>query len=217
MNIEQARENMIKQQFRPCEVLDEATLTAFRRVRREDFVPPACKHLAFADTALPLEQGQTMLEPKLEARLLQELALKPTERVLEIGAGSGFMAALLASQAGAVVSLEIVPELAERARRNLAAAGITNVRVEIADGVEGWEGEGEGLWDAILLSGAVPAVPEKLLKQLRPGGRLAAIVGSAPVFAIVLVVATENGFKTKKLLETGATPLVHFDAPAFRF
>ncbi|MDR1648171.1 MAG: protein-L-isoaspartate O-methyltransferase [Zoogloeaceae bacterium] len=217
MNIEQARENMIAQQFRPCEVLDEATLAAFRHVRREAFVPPACKDLAFADTALPLGQGQTMLEPRLEARLLQELALKPTERVLEVGTGSGFMAALLASQAGAVVSLEIVPELAGLARRNLEAAGITNVRVEIANGAEGWKGEGEGLWDAILISGAVPAVPEKLLKQLRPGGRLAAIVGSAPIFAAVLVVATENGFKTTKLLETGASPLAHFDTPAFRF
>jgi protein-L-isoaspartate(D-aspartate) O-methyltransferase len=179
MNIEQARFNMIEQQIRPWEVLDPGVLSLLAVVRREDFVPEAYRSLAFTDTELPLPEGQSMLAPRVEARMLQELQVQRHEHVLEVGAGSGFMAALLAHRARQVVSLEILPTLAKMAQQNLHRAAVMNATVRCANGAAGLAGEGP--FDAIMLSGSVAAVPQALLEQLKVGGRLIAIVGDEPV------------------------------------
>jgi protein-L-isoaspartate(D-aspartate) O-methyltransferase len=206
MNIEQARFNMIEQQIRPWDVLDPQVLDLLFVVKRENFTPPAYRNLAFADMEIPLGDGQSMLAPKIEAKLLQELGLRNTDKVLEIGTGSGYMAALLAARAEHVVSVESRPALAEQARRNLADAGVNNVTVETGNGTGGWPARGP--YDAIVVSGSLPELPEALLKQLRVGGRLAAIVGEAPVMEAVLVTCTGEGiYNTVNLFETVVPPL----------
>lgn len=206
MNIEQARFNMIEQQIRPWEVLDPSVLDLLFVVKREDFVPPAYRSLAFADLEIPLGRGQVMLAPKIEAKLLQELSVKKTDKVLEIGTGSGYMAALLAARAEHVVTVEIDPELADAARANLQRAGVTNVTVEVGDGAQGWAHRGP--FDVIVVSGALPVLSQALLKQLWPGGRLAAIVGEAPVMEAQLVTSTADGvYNTVNLFETVVPPL----------
>ncbi|RIX44192.1 MAG: protein-L-isoaspartate O-methyltransferase [Rhodocyclales bacterium GT-UBC] len=201
MNIEQARFNMIEQQIRPWEVLDQQVLDLLFVVKREDFVPAAYRNLAFADLEIPLGSGQVMLAPRIEARLLQELAIKKTDKVLEIGTGSGYMAALLAARAEHVISIESRPELADFARQNLERAGITNVTIEVANGAAGWSQRGP--YDAIVVSGSLPAVPDALLKQLRVGGRLAIVVGEAPVMEAQLITCTADGvYNTVNLFET---------------
>ena len=212
MNIEQARFNMIEQQIRPWNVLDTSVLELLAVVKREDFVPSAYQALAFVDTEVPLPGGQCMLAPKVEARLLQELAVHRHERVLEIGAGSGFMAALLAHRAQHVTTLEIDPELAELARTNLRRAGVLNATVVTADGSQGHSAEGP--YDAILLSGSVAEVPTALLAQLKVGGRLAAIVGQLPVMrAVLLERSGEQGVERRVLFDTVAKRLRGFDEP----
>jgi protein-L-isoaspartate(D-aspartate) O-methyltransferase len=212
MNIEQARFNMIEQQIRPWDVLDTSVLELLAIVKREDFVPSAYRALAFVDTEVPLPGGQCMLAPKVEARLLQELAVHKHERVLEIGAGSGFMAALLAHRAQHVTTLESDPELAELARANLRRAGILNATVVTADGSQGHAAEGP--YDAIVLSGSVAEVPTALLAQLKVGGRLAAIVGQLPVMrAVLLERSGEQGVERRVLFDTVAQRLRGFDEP----
>ena len=215
MNIEQARFNMIEQQIRPWDVLDPKVLTLLAKVKREDFVPAAYRDLAFADLEIPLGEGQVMLPPRVEARLLQELEIKKTDRVLEIGTGSGYMAALLAASAEHVTTLEIRPSLAAVARENLQRSGVDNVTVEVANGLSGWSQRAP--FDAILVSGALPEVPAALLKQLRVGGRLAVIVGEAPVMEAQLITCTAEGvFNTINVFETvmpsldGASPSAGF-------
>lgn len=215
MNIEQARFNMIEQQIRPWDVLDPKVLTLLAKVKREDFVPAAYRDLAFADLEIPLGEGQVMLPPRVEARLLQELGIKKTDRVLEIGTGSGYMAALLAASAEHVTTLEIRPSLAAIARENLQRSGVDNVTVEVANGLSGWSQRAP--FDAILVSGALPEVPAALLKQLRVGGRLAVIVGEAPVMEAQLITCTAEGvFNTINVFETvmpsldGASPSADF-------
>jgi len=217
MNIEQARFNMIEQQIRPWDVLDSSVLELLAIVKREDFVPSAYRALAFVDTEVPLPGGQCMLAPKVEARLLQELAVHKHERVLEIGAGSGFMAALLAHRAQHVTTLESDPELAELARTNLRRAGILNATVVTADGSQGHAAEGP--YDAIVLSGSVAEVPTALLAQLKVGGRLAAIVGQLPVMrAVLLERSGEQGVERRVLFDTVAQRLRGFDEPSkFQF
>ncbi len=206
MDMEQARFNMIEQQIRPWEVLDPVVLDLLAEVKREEFVPAEQKLLAFADVCLPLGNGAAMLEPKMEARLLQELGLKSTDRVLEIGSGSGYMAALLAARAEFVTSLEIEPALAAMARANLSRAGVANVAVEQADGLKGWAAKAP--YDAIVVSGSVPVLPDVLLQQLKVGGRLVAIVGTLPVMSAQLVTRTgEMTFNTINLFETVAPAL----------
>jgi protein-L-isoaspartate(D-aspartate) O-methyltransferase len=201
MNIEQARFNMVEQQIRPWDVLDPAVLDLLFVVKREAFVPPAYRNLAFADLEIPLGEGQTMLAPRVEARLLQELSIRKTDKVLEVGTGSGYMAALLAARAEHVVSIEVRPTLAETARQNLQQAGIHNVNVECGDGIRGWSQRAP--FDVIILSGSVPEVPPAILKQLRVGGRLAAIVGRAPVMEAQLITCEAEGvFNTVNLFET---------------
>jgi protein-L-isoaspartate(D-aspartate) O-methyltransferase len=212
MNIEQARFNMIEQQIRPWDVLDQDVLTLLTQVRREAFVPEAQRALAFVDTQVPLPAGQFMLEPKIEARLLQELEVGREDRVLEIGAGSGYMAALLASCAQRVTTLEIVPELAALARENLRRAGVVNAKVVEADGSAGLAGEAP--FDVILLSGSVAEVPQALLAQLKEGGRLAAIVGQQPVMQALLITRTgPNAYQREELFDTVAPRLSGFGEP----
>lgn len=216
MNIEQARFNMIEQQIRPWDVLDPEVLDLLFVVKREDFVPPAYRSLAFADMEIPLGQGQVMLAPKIEARLLQELGVKKTDKVLEIGTGSGYMAALLAARAEYVVSVEQVAELAQAARQNLERAGATNVTVETGNGLSGWPQRGP--YDVIVLSGSVPVLPSEVLKQLRVGGRLVAIVGEAPVMEAQMVTCTAEGvFNTINLFETVAPALTGVTKSHFEF
>jgi len=217
MNIELARFNMIEQQIRPWDVLDLGVLELLGIVKREDFVPADYRTMAFVDTEVPLAGGQSMLAPKVEARLLQELAVRKHERVLEIGAGSGYMAALLAHKAQHVTSIEIRPELARLAADNLKHAGLANVSVITADGAAGHAVDGP--FDVILLSGSVAEVPQALLAQLKVGGRLAAVVGQLPVMRAELVRRTENhGLQTTILFDTVAPRLQGFVEPSrFRF
>ena len=213
MNLELARFNMIEQQIRPWEVLNQGVLSLLALVKREDFVPTAYRALAFVDTEVPLPCGQSMLEPKVEARLLQELAVLRHERVLEIGTGSGYMAALLAHQALHVISLEIQPELARMATDNLRRASILNVQVREADGARGLPAEGP--FDVIVLSGSVADVPLALLNQLKVGGRLVAVVGQLPVMRAVLTTrSSEAGFGRVDLFDTVAPRLSGFDEPS---
>ena len=201
MNIEQARFNMIEQQIRPWDVLDPQVLDLLFVVKREDFTPPAYRNLAFADMEIPLGDGQMMLAPKIEAKMLQELGLKKTDKVLEIGTGNGYMAALLAARAEHVVTVECRPALVDIAKQNLERAGVTNVTIELGDGANGWSQRGP--YDAIVVSGAIPAVPDALLKQLRVGGRLAVVVGEAPVMEAQLITCTAEGiYNTVNLFET---------------
>ncbi len=213
MNIETARFNMIEQQIRPWEVLDGQVLSLLSVVKRENFVPLAHKALAFADMEIPLQssgaKGQCMLAPKVEARLLQDANIQATDKVLEIGTGSGYMAALLAQQAASVLSLEIDPALAQSARTNLQNAGIANVEVRQADGCQG--APADGPFDVIVLSGSVPEVPQHLLNQLKMGGRLLAIVGEDPVMrASVITRNGEQQWQTSEPWDTMAPRLQGF-------
>ena len=211
MNFEQARFNMIEQQIRPWEVLDPTVLATLGQLKREDFVPAAYRELAFADLELPIAAGQTMLAPRVEARILQELAIKNTDKVLEIGAGSGYMAALLAAKAEFVYSVEIVPELVEFARANLKRAGVANVSVDLGDASRGWPLYAP--YDVIVLSGSTPVLPEAIQQQLRIGGRLVAIVGEAPAMQVKLVTRTgEDAYTAITVFETVAAPLVNAQA-----
>ena len=213
MNIDLARFNMIEQQIRPWNVLDPAVLQLLAVLRREDFVPAAYRALAFVDTEVPLPEGQCMLAPKVEARLLQELNLQRHERVLEIGAGSGFMAALLAHRARTVVSLEIRPALAAFASANLRRAGIGNAKVRVLDGARGLPDDAP--FDAIVLSGSVDSVPQNLLEQLAPGGRLVGIVGEEPMMRAVRVRRiADSSFETLDLFDTVAPRLSGFSEPS---
>ena len=201
MNIEQARFNMIEQQIRPWNVLDQDVLDTLVVVKREQFVPVAAKALAFVDTEIPLGAGECMFTPKLEARILQEVQLKKHETVLEIGAGSGYMAALLAHKGRSVTTVEIQPALKTLAETNLANAGITNVTVEAGNGSQGWDKGAP--YDVIVISGALEVLPEAFLKQVKVGGRIAAIIGVAPVMSCNIITrVSETAYDTVKVFET---------------
>lgn len=213
MDLNQARFNMIEQQIRPWEVLDPQVLELLSVVRREDFVPLAHKALAFVDMELPLGNGQVMLAPRVQARLLQELALKNTDKVLEVGTGTGFMAALLGHQAASVLTLEADAGLAAQAQKNLQQAGVSNVTVRHADGSQG--AAHDGPYDAILLSGSVAEVPAALLAQLKVGGRLVAIVGDEPMMrATVVTRSSETAYSTVQPWDVNAARLSGFAEPS---
>jgi protein-L-isoaspartate(D-aspartate) O-methyltransferase len=217
MNIEQARFNMIEQQIRPWNVLDQDVLDMLHVVKREQFVPAAYQNLAFADVEIPLPGGEAMFNPKVEARIMQELAVKKHENVLEIGTGSGYMAALLAHKARHVTTVEIQPETARQARENLARAGVTNLTVEEGDGANGWDKGAP--YDVILVSGGLPVLPEALLKQVKVGGRIGVILGDAPAMSFNIVTrSSESGVDTVKLFETNVKTLSGAQAPSrFQF
>lgn len=209
---EQARFNMVEQQIRTWEVLDQRVLDLLFAVKREEFVPPAYKALAFADLELPLGNGARMWTPKMEARVIQELTLGTNDRVLEIGTGSGYLTALLASLSGDVTSVEIERALAGPAAERLARLGFSNVRVEVGDGARGF---GNATYDVIVLTGSTPLLPERFFEQLAPGGRLFAVVGEAPVMVARLVRVDAPGARvTIDLFETVVAPLVNALAPA---
>ena len=213
MNQDQARFNMIEQQIRPWDVLDGQVLSLLSVVKRENFVPMAHKALAFVDMEVPLQdQGsdaQVMLAPRVEARFLQDAALQATDKVLEIGTGSGYMAALAAHQAASVLSFEIDSALAQQARANLQAAGVRNVEVRNADGSQG--AAADGPFNVIFLSGSVPEVPQTLLNQLAIGGRLLADVGEEPVMLASVITRTgEQQWQTSEPWDTLAPRLQGF-------
>jgi protein-L-isoaspartate(D-aspartate) O-methyltransferase len=217
MNIEQARFNMIEQQIRPWNVLDAQVLHLLAVVKREDFVPPAHKALAFADMEIPLGYGETMLAPRVEARLLQDAAVRKHEKVLEIGAGSGYLTALLAHQAQRVIALEIDADLVKMARANLQKAGIHNADVRQFDGAVG--AAAEAPFDLIVLGGSVAEVPQNLLAQIKVGGRLIGLVGEDPVMCATLITrVNETEFKTRTLWDCAAPALQNFPVPShFQF
>ena len=224
MNVEQARFNMIEQQIRPWDVLDAHVLELLAVVKREDFVPPAFRALAFADMQIPLSDneagiaaGQVMLEPRIEARILQDLQVAKHEKVLEIGTGSGFMAALLGHRAQRVLSLEIDNGLAAFARANLQRAGVLNVEVRVADGATA-DLSADGPFDVIALSGSVAMVPERLVQMLKPGGRLMGIVGSEPIMRATLVQQAAMGALVTQPWDEKVPRLLNFPEPSrFKF
>jgi protein-L-isoaspartate(D-aspartate) O-methyltransferase len=206
MNIEQARFNMIEQQIRPWDVLDKDVLDLLLVVKRENFVPAAYKSLAFVDTAIPLPGGESMLTPKLEARIVQDVQVKKHENVLLVGAGTGYLAALLAYRARHVTAVEISPELKAQAEANLAANGVSNVTVELGNGAQGWTNGAP--FDVIVFAGALPVLPEGVLSQVKTGGRILAIIGESPVMSAHLITRTgDKGYDTKKLFETDVKQL----------
>ena len=206
MDFEHARFNMVEQQIRPWDVLDQRVLDLLLRVRREDYVPEAYRALAFADLEIPLGHGEKMLQPKLEARMLQELTLKETDRILEVGTGSGYMTALLASLSQHVCSVEIIPEFSASAGARLAAHAIANLTLEVGDAARGWDKHGP--YDAIVLTASVPILPEAFQNSLKPGGRLIAVVGEPPVMKTRLVTCVTTGvYNTVGLFETCIAPL----------
>ena len=217
MDLELARFNMIEQQIRPWDVLDANVLHLLSVVKREDFVPIAHKAMAFVDMEIPLPGGQTMLAPRVEARLLQDVAVQKHEKVLEIGAGSGYMAALLGHRAQRVITLEINPDLTALARANLQKAGIHNAEVRHADGSQG--APVEGPFDVIVLSGSVAEVPHALLAHLKVGGRMAAIVGEPPMMRATFVTRVSDvEYRTTQPWDTLAQRLLNFpEPPRFSF
>ncbi len=212
MDFERARFNMIEQQIRPWDVLDQDVLELLRRVPREAFVPQEHRALAFSDLDIPISvngksTGQSMLSPKLEARLLQEVGVRKHESVLEIGAGTGYMAALLSHRAREVLSLEVNPEIAAIATQNLRLAGVVNAQVKVADGAT-FQG---AQFDAIVVSGSIAFVPSALLDLLKVGGRLIAIVGAAPSLSAQLTTReSDKQFASKILFDTSAPALIGF-------
>ena len=221
-DFDKARFNMIEQQIRPWDVLDAKVLALLGEVKREDFVPEAYQHVALADLEVPLGkgEGQCMLAPKVEARLLQDLALQPGDSVLEIGTGSGYLAALMARQCARVISLEIDPALAQQARANLQAAGVQNVEVRLVDAcADQFDACNAGApFDAIVLGGSVAEVPPELLALLKTGGRLWAIVGRAPAMRATLVRAVAGGQHVEQPWDVSAARLQHFpESSPFKF
>lgn len=214
MNYEQARFNMVEQQIRPWEVLDQQVLQVILHTPREDFVPAAYRSLAFADTNIPLGQGQVMMIPSVEGRLLQALTLQKTDKVLEIGTGSGYLTACLAKLAGHVESVDIFPGFTESAAKKLAAHGISNVNLASGDAAEGWNSGGQ--YDAIAVTGSVPVIPESYKKALTVNGRLFVIVGdtSMPIMSAHLVTrVTESQWVQESLFETSIPPLLNAKKP----
>lgn len=204
-DIELARYNMIEQQVRPWDVLDERVLAVMREVPRENFVPDACRDLAFADTEIPIGHGEVMMKPNLEGRALQALRLRGGERVLEIGTGSGYVTACLARLAGHVDSVDIEPDFTQQASERLAALGIYNVSLTTGDVMQGMN---HGEYDAILVTGSMPLEPQDLPQRLAVGGRLFVVVGESPVMeAMRITRVAEDAWTREALFETELPPL----------
>ena len=221
MSVEQARFNMIEQQIRTWEVLDQDVLDLLYTVRREEFVPAAYRELAFSDLEIPLyegaAEGERMMQPKVEARILQELAVRKYERVLEVGSGSGYLAALLAARAHHVHSVEINPKLKAFAEENLRRSSVDNVTVDLGDSAQGWAVHAP--YDVIVLTGSTPVLPQAFMGQLKTGGRLFAVVGDPPVMEARLVTRVGHGSNhVIDLFETSLAPLKNAMQPGrFQF
>lgn len=211
MDFEQARFNMVEQQIRPWEVLDPTVLDLLIKVRREDFVPSQYRNLAFTDMEIPLGHGERMLAPKLEARLIQEANLRPTDRVLEVGTGSGYMAALMAHLAQQVYTVEIVPELYAQAKAKFTEHGIRNIVAEVGDAARGWEAHAP--YDAIIVTGSLPKLAPAFEQSLAPGGRLIAILGDPPIMTVYRIQRSGAGYSREGLFETSVKPLRNAPQP----
>jgi protein-L-isoaspartate(D-aspartate) O-methyltransferase len=208
MDFEQARFNMVEQQIRPWEVLDPKVLDLLFKVKREDYVPQVYRSLAFVDMEIPLGHGQAMWAPKIEARVLQSLQIKSHDRVLEVGTGSGYFTALLASQAGVVVTLELHADMKAEAEKRFHAHGLTNIQTRLGDGAQDWSED--GAFDVIVLTGSSPLLPEAYLKRLNPGGRMFVLVGEGVIMSARLVTCMAAGaFRTDSLFETRVNALVN--------
>jgi protein-L-isoaspartate(D-aspartate) O-methyltransferase len=204
-NFELARHNMIEQQIRPWEVLDQRVLDTLASVPREEFVPQRYRNLAFGDVAIPLGHGEVMLKPNVEGRILQALAVQPTDHVLEVGTGSGYLTACLARLAASVVSVDIIPEFTEAARRKLKAHGLSNVVLHVGDASRGW---GEHRYNAIAVTGSVATVAEVWPRSLSLGGRLFIVVGQPPVMEALLITRVgEAEWIRESLFDTELPPL----------
>ena len=217
MNFEQARFNMVEQQIRPWEVLDFGVLDVLMSVRREEFVPEAYKGVALSEAEIPLGNGSAMLIPVIEGKILQAVQVKASDKVLEVGAGSGYFAALLAAKADWVRTVEIDPVLVNMAHDNLKRYGVENVIVEEGDAIRGWPSNAP--YDLIVVSGGVPFIPETLLQQLKVGGRLFAFVGEQHLMTAQLVTCVAEGKYTTESLFENAVPMMR-NAPqknAFSF
>jgi protein-L-isoaspartate(D-aspartate) O-methyltransferase len=216
LDVERARFNMVEQQIRTWEVLDQQVLDLLFEVRREGFVPAAYRTLAFADMEIPLGHGQSMMAPKVEARIVQELAVKKNERVLEIGTGSGYLTALLAKRALQVTSVDIFPDFSDAARKNLQLAGIPNVQFAVGDAARAQRAViGMDNFDVVVLTGSTPALPGAFLELLNPGGRLFAVVGDAPAMQAELLTKGRDGAIARaELFETVLAPLINAEQPA---
>jgi len=212
MNLEQARATMVDSQIRTWEVLDQRVLDTVLRVQREAFAPSQYASLAFVDMEIPIGHGEVMLAPKLEARMLQELTLKDTDRVLEVGTGSGYMTALLAALSGHVYSVDLYEDFTQSAAEKLKALDVKNVTIETGDAHRGWTGHAP--YDAILLTGSVPLLPPEFKTQLRVGGRLLAVVGEPPIMtAILYTCVAEGALNEVGLFETCIAPLRNLTRP----
>lgn len=217
MNFEQARTNMVEQQIRTWDVLDQDVLDLLYAVPREDFVPVAYRALAFTDMEIPLEPGvpggERMMAPRMEARIVQELTVRKSDHVLEVGTGSGYLTALLAHRAAQVRSIEIKPALTEFSRANLSRHGVENVTLETGDASHGWPAHAP--YDVIVLGGSTPELPRQFLEQLAPGGRLFAVVGNAPVMVAKLLTCSAPGeFASAELFDTVIAPLFNAERPS---
>lgn len=210
MNVEFAREQMIMQQVRAGDVLESAVLDAMRRVPREQFVPGAYRELAFADCPIPLPEGQCMMSPLQEGLLLQSLGLLPDDRVLEIGTGSGYLSACLASLADSVISVELFPELSDLARNHLDKAGIRNVETLKDDAMTM---ANTTRYDAIAITGSLPAYDPTFERWLEPGGRLFVIVGQEPIMTALRVTRTDDEWRRETLFQTVIPPLINAGYP----
>jgi len=221
MNLEQARTNMVEQQIRTWEVLDQDVLDLLYTVPREDFVPPACRNLAFTDMEIPVGAGQKMWSPKMEARVLQEMAPRRSDRVLEVGTGSGYLTALFAHRAAQVCSIEIDPALAAFGKANIERHGLDNVTLHVGDGACGRAADFpvQGPFDVILLTGSVPLMPRGILESLAPGGRVFAVLGEPPVMTAKIFHCSAPGeYRAVELFETVIAPLANCERPSrFRF
>ncbi|MGR8920812.1 MAG: protein-L-isoaspartate O-methyltransferase family protein [Gammaproteobacteria bacterium] len=217
LDYDTARLNMIEQQIRPWEVLDPTVLDACAAVHRELFVPDDYRDLAFTDTTIEIGHGQVMMAPKVEARLLQALGVRPADRVLEIGTGSGYLTALLATLGAHVTSIEYFGDLSERASARLRAAGISNVKLHVGDGIGGWSAAEP--YDVIVVTGSSPERLAAVERQLSIGGRLFIVLGSGPVMeAVLLRRVAEDTWTRESLFETEITPLIGAEPkPEFRF
>ncbi|MCB1935308.1 MAG: protein-L-isoaspartate O-methyltransferase [Nitrosomonas sp.] len=214
---EKTRYNMVVQQIRPWYVFNDDVLDLLYEVHREEFVPAAYRHAAMVDMKIPLGQGQVMLEPKMEARILQALQIKKTDKILEVGSGSGYMTALLAKLGAHVYSVEILPELKNMAETNLNAHNIDNVTLEQGDAALGWPNHEP--YDVIVITGSTPVLPDSFKNSLNAGGRLFAIIGEDPVMHGQLFTCVAPGeFTVDEIFETSIPPLNNAaQAEKFRF
>ena len=212
MNMAQARHNMIEQQIRPWDVLDQRVLELIDGLPRDKFVPMAYLKLAYADINIPLNHGQVMMPPKIEARMLQALNIKSSDIILEVGTGSGYVTALLARSGKHVYSVDVYPDFVESAGRKLAELGISNVTLESGDAVNGWDSHAP--YDVIAITGSLPALPDTFLQSLKIGGRLFVITGQEPVMEAYLITRNaEQSWVKQPLFETVLPPLVNASQP----